>query len=200
MTGWWLLARARRTSSALLVIVTLGLTSRLLGDASIRISENSSFSVPWVVVIPTATAAVVGISSRSAVEMLEAGTARSLPALRLAHLAAILLVAAAVTVWGSSDLTADFGPPAALRNLAGFTGLALVSAAIFGGAMAWALPVAMAAAVLTAGASQGRPHDWAWPIHDNTDSVALLAASALLLIGTATLGAARTREAAGEAT
>ncbi len=199
MTGWWLLARARRTSSAVITIIALGVASHLLGDASVRISENSSLSVPWVVVIPMATAAVIGISSRSAVDTLEAGAARSLPALRLAHLAAVLLIASAATLWGSSGLTDEFGSPAALRNLAGFTGLALISAAIFGGATAWALPVAMGVTVLTAGASEGRPHTWAWPIHPNTDSTALIAASVLLLLGTIALATVRTRQPAGEA-
>lgn len=199
MTGWWMFARARRTSSALIIIVALGVISHLLGDASVRLSENSSLSVPWVVVIPMATAAVIGISSRSAFSTIEAGTARALPALRLAHLAATLLIATAATLWGSSGLVGEFGPAAALRNLAGFTGLALISSLIFSGAAAWALPVAMGVSVLTAGASEGRPHNWAWPIHNNTDGTALLIAVLLLLIGTIAQATVRTRDPAGEA-
>jgi hypothetical protein len=191
---WWLFARARRTQSAIVIVIALGLVQRVLGAASVKLSHDNSLSVPWAVLVPIVAAAVVGTTSQSAVGQFELATVRSLPALRASHLLAMLLIATASTALGSVALAGDISAPAAIRNLLGFTGLALLSAASLGGNLAWAAPVAAGLTTLTVGASQGRPNNWAWPIHTNNDSTALLIAVALCAVGATAVIASGTRE------
>ena len=56
---------------------------------------------------------------------------------------------------------------------------------------AWVLPAAVALATMTAGASNGVPDAWAWPISDDTDStVGLIAVLPLLYASWRDLSAA----------
>lgn len=197
-SGWWLLARARRTTSAILIIIMLGLLEWILGSASVKLSHDNSLSVPWAVIIPIAAATVVGTASRSAVTQLELGTTRSLHTLRAAHLALILAVTIAATALGSAGLAGDISAPAAIRNLLGFTGLALLAAALLGANLAWTAPVALGLAALTAGAAGGKPYAWAWPIHYNNDSAAALTAAFLFILGALALVYRGAREPAAE--
>lgn len=197
--GWWLFARSRRTLSAVLIITGLGLVERLLGAASLKLSHDNSLSIPWTVITPAIAATVIGASTRSVMGRLEQRTVRSLAGLRATHLTAMLLIAVIVTTVSSTALAGDISAPAALRNLIGFTGLALISATILGGNLAWPLPIGVALATLTAGASQGRPRTWAWPIHHNQDASALLVATLLLVLGGALVISYGTREPLGDA-
>jgi len=198
MRGLWLFARTRRTTTAVLVLLGLGLLERIIGQATFRLSDNNSFSVPWVVVVPLVAATVIGTSTRSMAAQWELTTARHQAAYRAGHAMVLLLLAAGATAWGSDLLTGPLTTTAALRNLLGFTGLALLGAVAAGGNLAWTLPVVAGLATLTAGTSQGSPRSWAWPILADNDKGAILAAVALLMIGTAAVTANSPREPAGE--
>lgn len=144
MIGLWLFARTRRTVTAVLLLLSLGLLERIVGSASLQLSDNSSLSVPWAVVVPLLAATVIGTSTSSRAAQWELTSARHQAVLRLGHATALFLLAAAATAWGSDPLTGPVTTPAALRNLAGFTGLALIAAIAVGGNLAWTLPVVVA--------------------------------------------------------
>lgn len=199
MRGLWLFARTRRTATAVLVLLGLGLVERFLGQAALQLSGNNSFSVPWVVVVPLAAGTVIGTSTRSLAAHWELTSARNQAAYRIGHVIALFLLAAVATTWGAAPLTGPLTTPAALRNLVGFTGLALIAAVMLGGNLARTLPVVGGIATLTAGTNQGVPRGWAWPILANGDQRAVLIALALLAAGAAAIAVRRPTEPAGEA-
>lgn len=194
MTGWALMLRARRTWSALTAMGALAVAERLLINERILISRGFDISLPWAVILPMATAAIVGTAARSQAAQLESGTVRSLPALRLAHLALIGSAAAASTWWASSPLTGPYTEVAALRNLVGFTGLALIAAAAIGGDLAWTLPTAFGLTATVAGTHLGVARGWAWPVHDDSGMLAAVLAAGLLGAGLAAAAALGSRE------
>ena len=185
--GPWQLARARHTAATVGVLVVLGILEYALGDASVHLfGQDVSLSVPWAVLVPAVTAAVIGVRVHSATADLEGGTARSLPALRAGHLLVVLTVGLLTTAAGSAHLqSAPITGPAAVRNYVGLTGLALMSAAVLGSSLAWPAPVAFALAAATVGADHGAARTWALPIHPDKDSYALLAAVVTLGVGAA---------------
>jgi len=198
--GWVLVARARHTGRSVVALILFGLAEALLGSASLQLLGPSiTLSVPWAVLMPAASAAVIGVGTRSAAGELEATTARPLPALRGAHLAVLLVVGAAATAMGSAGLTGLVTGPAALRNFLGLTGLAVGAAAVLGSGVSWTAPLAMATASATVGAAAGVPRPWAWPIHDDGDPIAAAAAVALLLLGVVLVLATGSREPRSEA-
>lgn len=191
-------ARARHTAQTVAALVVLAAVEYLLGSASLHLlGQNTTVAVPWAVLIPTAAAATIGVTTRSAAADLEDTTSRSLPALRAGHLTIVLAVGLATTFISSVGLIGPISEPAALRNYLGFTGLALISAYFAGSSLAWPLPVAMAIAAATVGAFNGKPYGWAWPIHANGDPAAML--TAFISVGLGSLlvmqGGPRTLEA-----
>ena len=203
-SGWWLLARARHSSRTLVAITALACVEFAVGSSSHEIlGENRTLSIPWAVVLPAVAAVVVGVGTRSAVLDLENTTLRSLPGLRAAHLGLLVGVAIVTTAIGSSRLdprlTSDLSGPGAIRNLAAFTGISLASAALLGSSLAWPVPLALAIAATTVGATGGLPHWWALPIRPDGDAVAGLAAVTLLALGSAAVVVCGTREPSAEA-
>lgn len=199
MSGPWLFVKARRTATAVLVLLGLALVERILGSASLRLSENSSLSIPWVVIVPLVAGTVIGLSTRSTAAHWELFSARHQAAYRIAHTVTLCLVGAVSTAWGSNPLIGPLTTQGALRNLAGFTGLALIAAVAIGGNLAWTLPLAVGLASLTAGTSQGSPRGWAWPIQPDSNTAATLVALILLAVGMAAVTAKSPPEPAGEA-
>lgn len=183
--GWLLLTRARRTTTTLTALLALAVVEYILGDATVHLfGQELTLAVPWAVVVPAAAAAVIGVGTRTATADLEESTTWSVPLLRAAHLLLLLTVGLLTTIVGSLHLHG--GPisgPAAVRNYLGLTGLALLSAAAAGSAMAWPAPVALAIAAVTVGASQGIPHAWAVPIQPDHDRAAASAALIALVLG-----------------
>lgn len=73
-----------------------------------------------------------------------------------------------------------------LRNLCGFTGLALLAAVVAGARAAWAGPTIMLACVVSFGVDQSlQPRLWAWPLHAADSPSATVLAAAALGLGTA---------------
>jgi len=110
-----------------------------------------------------------------------------LPALRLSHLAGLLLLVAGslavVTVaWQVADIQWSL-----VRDLALFAGLALLRAGLAGSGLAWILPAGYAfaaflATILTMGPTQ-QQLGWTWSLHAAREWEAAVAAAILLLAG-----------------
>src|SRR5207237_1638232 len=132
--------------------------------------------------MPLAGAVLIGASTGSPFGESETTASRSLGPLRLGHATAFLLIgtltlALAVLQWSVPD-----GAWTLVRNLAGFTGLALLTARVLGSGLSWVAPLGSAVLSLLA-VQPGRVAGWAWPVFAATDRQAAVIATALLLLG-----------------
>jgi hypothetical protein len=137
-------------------------------------------------VVETGAAAVIAVTTYGPFGELERATGRWLPYLRLG--AALLLTAAAAGTLaaGATGGVLPGGTLAMLRNLAGMTGIGLLSAAMFGGAFGWAGP--MAYLLVTETALAGAPTTpWIWPARSPHDLGGALCAYGVLAAGLAVI-------------
>lgn len=107
--------------------------------------------------------------------------------LRAAHVMLLLGVAVSLTLWATASVDGAYSTPAAVRNILGFTGIALLAATALVSTTAWLPTVAFAVTAVVAGAEAGVPHSWAWPIRPNDDELSWTVAVALLVVGAAAL-------------
>ena len=193
----------------------LYLRSRLAGWAALALAATGGLTGLWLtrlegpgaplqlllVVMPLAGAVVIGASTRAPFGELEATASRPLPVLRLGHLAGLLALgavalSAAVRAWGVANIEEQV-----LRNLAGFAGLALVTAPLLGSRLSWVAPLVYGVLAFWVGASGPNGYaPWAWPLQPGGDDIALRTALALLAAGLtgAVLLGARERAEEGE--
>ena len=149
---------------------------------------ESGSLVPMLTLATLAAACVVGISVRSPFGDIERTVARPLPPLRLLHLGGSLAWAALVLAIGLFAFDLEGARPAQpllvlLRNLAGLTGLALLSARLIGARAAWMPPLAFVTFSTVVVRQVEGPTLWDWPFRDGTDGVPGVAALALLAVG-----------------
>lgn len=196
---WQLFARSRATTGTVGALALVCIAGVLLRRLVFVLPDASGFGIPWVTLLPLASACAIGIGVRSPMNELEGTAARSLRALRSAHAGMIFGIAVVLTLPVAVTLPAPASGPAALRNLAGLTGLALVCGRLLGGRLAWILPVAYGFAALTAGAAGGTPRPWAWILASDSDTLSLAWAAGCTVVGVAALVQGPTREPAGEA-
>jgi hypothetical protein len=189
LTRLYLDSRQTRTT-LLLIAVTAGVLR-----ASQPLTKNPGvFAQLTLLLLTLGTAAVIAAATRNPFGEAEHTASIPLPALRLAHLAAMTAAATAVTA--AAGLTGSYGISATeiLRNLAGFTGIALLTAAIAGAHLAWTVPLAY---VMYCGAELDAqtPSPWSWPILPVSNHTATFTALCLLTAGitTATITGARER-------
>ena len=134
--------------------------------------------------VETGAAAVIAVATYGPFGEPERATGRWLPYLRLG--AAVVLTTAAVGALAAGAMAGYLpgGTLAMLRNLAGLAGTGLLSAAVLGGARAWAGPMAyllLAEGALTAGWTT----PWIWPARPPHDLGAALCAAVVFTAGTA---------------
>lgn len=170
MTLTFLYLRTRRTGYALAALAVVALTGWLWQVLSRNSTGSSTFLHTFA---PLAAATIIGASLYTPMGELEATASRVLLPLRLKHLLLLLIFAAL------SFAILDSMPVLLIRNLAGFTGLTLVSARIVGSSFAWIVPLCYGTLALLVG------HDarWAWSMHVAPNGEAAVIAVALLLLG-----------------
>jgi hypothetical protein len=195
---WWLFARSRGTAGTASALTVICIAGAALRHVVFTLPDASGFGVPWVTILPLLSACAIGISTRSPMNELEGTAARSLRGLRCAHAGTLVAIAAVLAVPVTVTLPAPASAPAALRNLMGLTGLALLCGRLLGGRLAWILPTVYTLAALTAGATGGVPHPWAWVLGPDHDEQSLAWAAAFAIAGAAALVQGPTREPAGE--
>jgi hypothetical protein len=168
----WLHLLSRRVPLALVLITATAAVLRAVQPWTEGTGEAAGL-LPLVLIV--AAASVIATSTGSPFGEPERAT-YPLPRLRLSHVLAILLAAAALL--GLARLHHD--PLSAIRNLAGFTGLALITARLIGASLSWITPLAYAIYC-------GGPIDihavtlWSWPALPSSNRAAGLIA--LLLLG-----------------
>lgn len=182
-----LYARSRGVPLALALALLVGVSA--LGGLAASFLESRSYfgetaRVPVMVGAAVAAVIVLGSTLSSQAGEIEAATPRPWPRWRAGHALAAAVVA--VAILAPSLPVADFGAGALLRNAVGLWGLALVTAAVLGGALAWTLPLGYVLAVyLGAGLSTGNGQQvWAFVMAPSGEVAATVTALALLAVGT----------------
>lgn len=177
--------RSRRVP---LITLLIAILAGILRAAKPLTEGGSEFAGLLPLVLMVGCAALIAASARSPFGDPERATF-PLPRLRLTHLLA--LVALAVAVVGAARVGDD--PVAGMRDVAGLTGLALLTAPVIGAALAWIAPLAYA--IYCGGPLDVHQVDlWSWPALPGTDGTAALIAVALLAAGVATVTAVGARD------
>ena len=134
--------------------------------------------------IETAAAAVIAVTTYGPFGEPERSTGRWLPYLRLGAAAALTAIAYGALAAGATGGAVPGGTGAMLRNLAGITGIGLLSAAAVGGAFGWTGPLAYL--LVTEVALTGNPTTpWVWPARPPHDLGGALCAALVFAAGTA---------------
>ncbi len=163
--------RSRRAGLALALLVVIVAATWLWG----HVAGGDSLSLALLVVAPSlAAASVIGATMSSPIADLEATASHALPPLRLSHLGGLLvfITLGLVAVGGALD-------GALVRDLAGFTGLALLTARFAGSAASWSVPLTYGALAVLIGPGPW----WAWPAAAATNREDVLIAATLLVVG-----------------
>ena len=132
--------------------------------------------------IEAGAAAVIGVTTRSPFGEPERATGRWLPWLRLAASVALTGIAVGTLAAGAAAAHLAGGAAGLARDLAGFTGIALLAAAVLGGGLAWIGPIAYLAVTLPAlGEHWTTP--WIWPARPPHDRGAAICAALVFAAG-----------------
>lgn len=188
--------RPGRRSSAALRLVRLHLASRRVPPALVTMAacaaafqaasrwhgDSDTQQVPLI--IEAATAAIIAITARSPFGESERATGRWLPYLRLGAAVVLTGAAFAALAAGAAATSLPGGTVEILRNVAGITGVGLLSAAVLGGALSWIGPMAyLALAEEALSASWHTP--WTWPARPPDDLGAAICATLVFGAGLA---------------
>ncbi|HEY0717130.1 MAG TPA: SDR family oxidoreductase [Streptosporangiaceae bacterium] len=180
----WLYAVSRRLPAALALMLALGalLWSALHWHWSIAGGPAARELI--TLTVQAGAAAVVAVSSYGPFGEAERATGRWLPYLRLGTALVLFAVAFGALTAGAAAGTLPGGTGGQLRDLAGFTGLGLLSAAALGGTFGWTGP--MAYLIVTEVALTGHPATpWVWAARPPSDRGAALCTAAVFAAGLA---------------
>jgi hypothetical protein len=189
----WLYLASRRVPGALALIAGLG----VLLWAALFWHWNVAGGVAAAMVIPltiqVGTTAVIAVTTYGPFGEPERATGRWLPCLRLGTAVALTAIAVGVLAAGSTGGTLPEGFLAMARNVAGITGVGLLSAGLLGGLLAWAGPMAylVLAESMMAG---GRSSPWVWPTEPAHNLEAALCAAGFFVAGAALITLRGVRE------
>lgn len=167
-------SRSRRVPLALLLVAV---TAVILRAVKPWTETPGEFATLLPLVLAVTAAGVVAASTHSPFGDPERAT-HPLQHLRLIH--ALSLVTVSIALLGVARIGDD--PLATMRNVAGLTGLALVTATLVGVSLAWIAPLAYT--IYCGGPIDVREVDlWTWPALPSSDTAATVIAMVLLVIG-----------------
>jgi len=170
-------AASRRVLPCLLVLVACAVALR---TALHWLPRTGVYSRQIPLTIEAAAAAVIGVTTRSPFGEAERATGRWLPFLRL-----------------GTCLALAGGTVGMLRDLAGFTGIALLTAVLLGGALSWAGPIAYLGVTVPA-LSSGWTTPWVWPARPPHDHGAAICAAMVFGAGLALISLRGARDSTRE--
>ena len=174
-------AASRRVLTCLIALVACAIALR---TALHWLPRTGVYSRQIPLTIEAAAAAVIGVTTRSPFGEPERATGRWLPFLRLGTCVALAAAAVGALAAGSASAHLAGGTVGMLRDVAGFTGIALLTAALLGGARAWVGPVAYLGITMPAlGAGWETP--WIWPARPPLDRGAAICAALAFAAGIA---------------
>ena len=189
----WLYLISRRTPSALALLAGFG---ALLWAALFwhwTVAGGAAAQQVVSLIVEAGAAAVIAVSTYGAFGEPERATGRWLPYLRLGASVALTVAAAGALAAGSTGGAMPEGLSATFRNVAGITGVGLLSAAVLGGLLAWAGPIAYLVLTETM-LSGGRSSPWVWPTRPPHDPGAALCAAGVFAAGAVLISLRGARE------
>jgi hypothetical protein len=187
-------AASRRVLPCLLVLVACAVALR---TALHWLPPTGVYSRQIPLTIEAAAAAVIGVTTRSPFGEPERATGRWLPFLRLGTCLALAAAAVGALAAGSASAHLAGGAGGMVRDVAGFIGIALLTAALLGGALAWIGPVAYLGVAMPAlGAGWTTP--WIWPARPPDDRGAAICAALVFAAGLAVITVRGARDSARE--
>lgn len=154
--------RSRRAGYAFAGLVAVALLTWVAGYAILALpSAVAPYLSPVLVFAALLAACAVATGAGSPFGDAERTASRSLPALRLGHLGGLLAWAAlsfllVALLWGRGSAASVL-----LRDLAGLSGLSLLTARALGSRLSWTLPVAFVAIIPLVGRGSG-DRKWVW--------------------------------------
>jgi hypothetical protein len=172
-------AASRRVLTCLLVLAACAVALR---TALHWLPSTGAYSRQIPLTIEAGAAAVIGVTARSPFGEPERATGRWLPFLRLGIGLALLAAAVGALAAGSASAHLADGTAGLARDLAGFTGVALLTAVLVGGSLAWIGPVAYLG-IATPALSGGWTTPWVWPARPPHDRGAAICAALVLAAG-----------------
>jgi hypothetical protein len=185
---------SRRVVTCLLILVGCAVALRI---ALHWLPRTGTLSRQIPLTIEAAAAAAVGVTARSPFGDPERATGRWLPFLRLATVAGLTAAALGALAAAAASAHLASGSLGLLRDMGGFTGIALLTSAVAGGGLAWIGPVGYLGICLTA--LTGRwTTPWAWPARPPHDRGAAICAAVVFVAGAAVVVVRGAREPARE--
>jgi hypothetical protein len=185
-TGWlrlaWLYLVSRRAPGAVALLAGFGvlLWAALFWHWNIAGGAAAAMVIPLIV--EAGAAAVIAVTTYGPFGEPERATGRWLPYLRLGAAVALTAAAVGALAAGATGGALPGGFLAMFRNVAGITGVGLLAAAVLGGMLAWAGP--MAYLVLTESAlAAGWTTPWVWAARPPHDLGAALCAASVFAAG-----------------
>jgi hypothetical protein len=187
---------SRRVPVALAVLVACSLVLRAALEWH-WIPSAGPFTQQLPVLLEAATASVIAVTTHSPFGEPERAAGRWLPYLRLATAVAATGTAVGLLSAGAAAAHLPGGTLEVVRNVAGITGLGLISAAVIGGGLAWIGPMAFLVlsedAILNAWQTP-----WLWPTRPSQDAGAALCATVAFVAGAAIITARGARQHSAE--
>jgi hypothetical protein len=187
-------AASRQVLTCLLVLAACAVALR---TALHWLPHTGMLSRQIPLTIEAGAAAMIGVTTRSPFGEPERATGRWLPWLRLALPVALAGAAVGVLAAGSASAHLAYGSVGLLRDVAGFTGIALLAAAVLGGALSWIGPVAYLAVTLPALTGHWAT-PWVWPARPPHDRGAAICAALVFAAGVAVITVRGARDSVRE--
>jgi hypothetical protein len=185
---------SRRALTCLLVLLACAVALR---TALHWMPRSGLVSRQLPLTIEAGAAVVIGVTTRSPFGEPERATGRWLPFLRLGTVMALAGTAVGALAAGSASAHLAGGTLGMLRDLAGLTGIALLTAVVLGGALTWVGPMAYLVVTLRAlEAAWTTP--WIWPVRPPHDRGAALCAALVLAAGVVVITVCGARDTARE--
>jgi hypothetical protein len=176
-------AASRRVLTCLIVLAACAVALRI---ALHWLPRSGVYARQIPLIIEAGAAAVIGVTTRSPFGEPERATGRWLPWLRLASCVALTGIAIGVLAAGATAAHLAGGAAGLARDLAGLTGIALLAAAVAGGALAWIGPIAYLGVTLPA-LSGDWTTPWVWPARPPHDRGAAICAALVFAAGAAVI-------------
>ena len=170
---------SRRAATCLLVLVACAVAMR---TALHWVPRGGLASRQLPLTVQAGAAALIGATTGSPFGEPERATGRWLPFLRLGTVMALAGAAFGALAAGSASAHLAGGILGMLRDLGGLTGIAVLTAAVLGGALGWVGPIAYLVVTLHAvDAAWTTP--WTWPARPPHDRGAALCAALVFAAG-----------------
>ena len=176
-------AASRQVLTCLLVLAGCAVALR---TALHWLPRSGVYSRQVPLTIEAGAAAVIGVATRSPFGEPERAAGRWLPFLRLGSGLALVLAAGFALAAGSASAHLAGGTAGMVRDTAGFTGIALLTAVLAGGALAWIGPVAYLG-IATPALGAGWTTPWIWPARPPHDRGAAICAAVVFCVGIAAI-------------